>query len=156
MAAPMSRATRRPGRLDDTLRQVVQRIDPDRRLAAYRLWTFWDELVGEAVAARAQPSAYRDGVLSVRVNGAAWMQELQFAKETLRARINERLGDALIRDLYFISGTVTRAAAPRPAAPPPANEPEDDTPLALPAVRDPRLAAVLARIARAHRRRGRG
>lgn len=147
----MAGPRQRPDRVADALRQVVQRIDPDRRLAAYRVWTFWAEEVGPAVAARAEPAAFRDGVLSVRVAGAAWMQELQFMKEELRQRLNDRLGAELIRDIYFVSGAVRRAArAPRPAATPPA-----EPPVALPAVSDPKLAAVLARLAEAARTRGR-
>lgn len=149
----MARPRARPDRVADALRQVVQRIDPDRRLAAYRLWTFWSDVVGAAVAARAEPASYRDGVLSVRVAGAAWMQELQFMKDELRQRLNARLGAELIRDIYFVSGAAPRRApaATRPVAPPRAVEP----PIALPEVTDPALAAVLARLAEAARTRGR-
>jgi len=147
----MAERKRPPGRVGDALRQVVQRIDPDRRLAVYRLWTFWDEEVGPAVAARAEPSAFRDGVLSVRVAGAAWMQELQFMKEDLRQRLNQRLGGEPIRDIYFVSGAVQRAAKPAPVAPPPPPEP----PIALPPIKDEQLAAVMKRLAEAARRRGR-
>ena len=149
----MARPRQRPDRVADALRQVVQRIDPERRLAAYRVWTFWAEEVGPAVAARAEPAAFRDGVLSVRVAGAAWMQELQFMKDDLRQRLNGRLGTDLIRDIYCVSGAVRRserAATPaaRPAAP-------VEAPIVLPTVTDPALAAVLKRLAEAARTRGR-
>ena len=150
----MARPKTTPGRVADALRQVVQRIDPDRRLAAYRVWTFWTEEVGPAVAARAEPAAFRDGILSVRVSGAAWMQELQFMKEELRERLNRRLGAPLIRDIYFVSG-----AAPRPAkaTAPPAEEPTAplEAPIELPPVSDPALAALLRRLAEAARTRSR-
>ena len=146
----MAERRRPPGRVGDALRQVVQRIDPDRRLAVYRLWTFWDEEVGPAVAARAEPAAFRDGVLSVRVAGAAWMQELQFMKEELRQRLNQRLGGEPIRDIYFVSGAVRRATKPSPVAPPP-----PEPPIALPPIKDEQLAAVIARLAEAARTRGR-
>lgn len=149
----MARPRNRPDRVADALRQVVQRIDPERRLAAYRLWTFWAEEVGPAVAARAEPSAFRDGVLSVRVAGAGWMQELQFMKDDLRQRLNRRLGADLIADIYFVSGPAPRAAR-APAAPAPPAAPIE-APIALPAVSDPALAAVLARLAEAARTRGR-
>lgn len=143
----------RPDRVADALRQVLQRIDPERRLAVYRVWVFWEDVVGAAVAARAQPASFRDGVLSVRVGGAAWMQELQFMKEEVRERLNARLGAELIRDIYFVSGVVER---PRAAAPRPADaRPDDGEPMELPPIRDPRIREVFARIARAHRERRR-
>ena len=149
----MARPKTHPDRVADALRQVVQRIDPERRLAAYRVWTFWRDEVGPAVAARAEPSSFRDGVLSVRVSGAAWMQELQFMKEELRERLNARLGADVIRDIYFVSGPPPRAA--QAAAPVKESAPPTEEPIALPAVSDPALAAVLARLAEAARTRGR-
>lgn len=132
------------------MRRVLQRIDPDKRLEVYRVWTFWDEEVGEAIAARAEPAGFRAGVLSVRVNSAAWTQELQFMKDTIRERLNARLGQKLIRDIYFVSGSVSRretrpleeAATSRPIAVP-----------LLPPMQNRELAAVFRRIVRAHARR---
>lgn len=148
----MSRSPSHPDRVVDTLRQVLQRIDPERRLAVYRVWTFWEEAVGAPVAARAQPAGYRDGVLSVRVAGAAWMQELQFMKEDVRERLNALLGAELIRDIYFVSGAIEPARRPPPTPEPPA---VDREPIEPPVLRNPRLAAVMERIARADRERRR-
>ncbi len=148
----MKRRRSQPGLVTDALRQVVQRIDPDRRLAAYRVWTFWAETVGPAVAARAEPASFRDGVLSVRVAGAAWMQELQFMQTELRERLNARLGAPLIRDIYFVSGRVTPPAAKPTPAPP--RQPTE-APIEMPALKDARLAAVMRRLAEAARTRGR-
>jgi predicted nucleic acid-binding Zn ribbon protein len=134
---------------------LLQRIDPDQRLRVYRLWTFWDREVGEAIAARAQPASYRAGVLAVRVSSAAWMQELQFMKDEIRERLNARLGEELVRDIYFVSGAATES---RRAAPPRETVAEPDTeaePVVMPQLRDPRLAEVFERILRAHRRRAR-
>jgi len=147
----MPRRRSHPDRVADALRQVVQRIDPDRRLAAYRVWTFWADAVGPAVAAHAEPASFRDGVLSVRVAGAAWMQELQFMQQELRERLNERLGAPLIRDVYFVSGAVAPARPGPSAAPRQPPEP----PVAMPPIKDARLAAVMGRLAEAARTRGR-
>ncbi|MEO8601686.1 MAG: DUF721 domain-containing protein [bacterium] len=143
----------RPDQVANALRHVVLRIDPERRLAAYRVWTFWAEVVGPAVAKHAEPATFRDGVLSVRVSGATWMQELQFMKDELREQLNTRLGRALIRDIYFVSGTV--AAPPPPRSAPPPRPDNEEPPVALPPLSDPRLAEIMARLTRAARTRGR-
>jgi predicted nucleic acid-binding Zn ribbon protein len=148
----MARRRSQPDRVADALRQVVLRIDPDRRLAAYRVWTFWADAVGATVAAHAEPASFRDGVLSVRVAGAAWMQELQFMKDELRASLNARLDRPLIRDIYFVSGVLTRVPARAPVPPPRA---DDEPPVPLPPLKDPRMAAMLERLTRAARTRGR-
>jgi predicted nucleic acid-binding Zn ribbon protein len=149
-------ATRKlPSRADDTMRRLLRRIDPQGRLEVYRVWTFWAEEVGEAIATRAEPAAYRAGVLTIRVSSAAWMQELQFLKESLRSKLNARLGAEQIQDIAFVSGAVgqgrqserrPRVAAPMQAAP--ASRALDELPR-----RDPELAAVFERLIRAQQRR---
>jgi hypothetical protein len=146
----------RPHRVAEPLRRLLQRIDPERRLHVYDVWRFWEQEVGESIAARAEPASFRRGVLSVRVSGHAWMQELQFMKETIRDRLNARLGAAMIRDIYFVSGTVTARA--KTDAPPPA-ETRPVTVPRLPRLSDRRLAEVFARLVDAQARvasRGRG
>jgi predicted nucleic acid-binding Zn ribbon protein len=143
---------RTPTRVSAPLARLLQRIDPEHRLHVYSLWTFWEEEVGTAIAARARPGGFHAGILSVQVKGHTWMQELQFLKETLRERLNARLGKELIRDIYFTSVAASEPRRPanrpesRPVAPPP-------VPVALPPIRDERLAAVFERIVRAHARR---
>jgi predicted nucleic acid-binding Zn ribbon protein len=143
-------APAKPSALGQTLERVLKRIDPDKRLEVYRVWTFWAEEVGEAIAARAEPAGFRAGILSVRVSSASWTQELQFMKETLRERLNARLGKELIRDIYFVSGSMTRRQAE------PAEEAVASKPIAvplLPHMQNPELAAVFRRLVRAHARR---
>jgi hypothetical protein len=143
-----------PTRVDEPLARVLARIDPQQRLRVYRLWTFWADEVGAAIAARAQPTAFRGGLLTVAVNGHAWMQELQFLKETLRERLNARLGQAAITDIYFVPGSA--AADPGnvvvDTAP---DEAELAAPIELPALRNSEFADAFARLIRAHRRRQR-
>jgi hypothetical protein len=143
-----------PSGIGAVLERVVRRIDPERRLHVYRIWRFWADEVGAGIAAHAQPSGFRAGVLAVRVDSPAWMQELQFLKDDLRARLNARLGQELVREIYFVSGPATEAtpAPPPRAAAPPAVAAE---PPPLPPLRDPRLAEVFARVIRAHAKRRR-
>jgi hypothetical protein len=106
----MARRKTRPDRVGNALQHVLQRIDPERRLELFRVWS---AEVGPAIASRAQPTAFRDGILSVRVSTAAWMQELQFAKEDIRQRLNQRLGTEAVRDVYFVAGARIRGRARR-------------------------------------------
>jgi hypothetical protein len=71
-------------------------------------------------------------------------------KEALRERLNARLGDELIRDIYFVSGSMTRREAEA------AKEAVTSKPIAvplLPHIQNPELATVFRRIVRAHARR---
>lgn len=149
----MSAKRSSPKRLRDPLQRVLQRIDPEKRLQVYRVWTFWREEVGEAIAARSEPAAFRAGVLVVRVSSAAWMQELQLMKEKIRERLNERLGGERIRDVYFVSGPTVRDDVTPPLRAQPSPSPlVREAPAPLPRLRDPKLSAVFERIVAAHRR----
>ena len=147
----MSRLHARTGgvsSLAEPLARLLQRIDPSHRLEAYRLWLFWDEVVGEGIARRARPRRMRDGVLFVTVESHAWMQELQFLKEEIRERINARLGAPLVSDLFFVSGRVHPPQARQ--------EPQASTPVSVPdvpATGHADIDAAFARLVRAYARR---
>jgi len=142
----------RPSPVGDILQTVLKRVDSEQQLRAYDIWLFWNDEVGEAIARRAQPARFRNGVLFVTVSTHAWMQELQFLKETLRDRLNARLGADLVRDIFFVSGTVDAPPAAEEAPADPVTVPGNRF-VPLPAIADPALAAAFARVIEARAKR---
>jgi len=68
-------------------------------LAIYRAW---DEAAGRELARRARPVGFRSGALSVEVESAAHLHELQnFTGEQYRILANARLGAAEIKKIVF-------------------------------------------------------
>jgi hypothetical protein len=147
----MKRPRGHPSAVGDVLSRVLQRVDPEQQLRVYRIWTFWNDEVGDLIARRAQPVRFRDGVLFVTVATHSWMQELRFLKDDLRDRLNARLGANLVRDIFFISGSVeNEPEVEQPAA----VEPAPAEPLiALPQIADPALADAFTRVLRARAKR---
>jgi hypothetical protein len=142
----------RPSPVADVLSRVLQRVDPEQELRVYHIWTFWDDEVGSAIARRAQPVRFRDGVLFVAVATHSWMQELRFMKDAIRDRLNARLGATLVRDIFFVSGQVESPPAADAAAP------REETPagpnlIPLPPIADPELAGAFNRVVQARARR---
>ena len=137
--------------LGKALGAVLKRVDPDAHLRVYRVWSFWAEEVGELIARRARPTHIRNGVLVVTVATHAWMQELRFLKESLRQRLNARLGADLIRDMHFVAGPIDTQSADPP--PPPEVAPLGRSLVSVPAIDDPDLAAAFARILEARAQR---
>jgi predicted nucleic acid-binding Zn ribbon protein len=153
----MSDRGARPDLLSGVLSTVLQRADLERELRGYAVWRFWDEEVGAAIAQRAQPTRFRNGILFVAVASHTWMQELQFLKESLRDKLNARLGSVdppLIRDIYFVSGRISKHASTPQVSVSQATASGDDEPAApaLPSSGNPQFDAVLARIQRASRK----
>jgi hypothetical protein len=148
---PMRPPNARASRVGDVLGDVLKRVDPEQQMRAYSIWNFWNEEVGEGIARRAQPSRFRNGILFVTVATQSWMQELQFMKETIRHRLNARLGAELVRDIFFVSGSIEVR--------PEAQGTTGETPLtgralvALPPIADPVVAEAFARMVEARARR---
>jgi hypothetical protein len=61
------------------------------RLGLHQVFLFWDEVVGADIAAHAQPEVIRGDVLWLMVSDSVWMQQLQFEKMPILAKINDRL-----------------------------------------------------------------
>lgn len=89
----------------------------ERRLAEARIWEAWDTVVGPQIAGHARPSTMRDGVLTVLVASAPWMQQLNFLKGEIRERLNSHLGAELVRDIYLKAGKPSRPVLSQPEPP---------------------------------------
>jgi hypothetical protein len=95
--------------------QTLSRLGWASEYLEQRAILCWPEAVGPRVAARAQPYRLQRGVLTVRVDGAAWLSELTYLKSEIRNRLNERLGGRPVTELRLVPGTVTLAPPPEPA-----------------------------------------
>lgn len=98
----------RPARELTPLSDVLRSIFNDPALPFnpddHRIWQIWDDVVGPAIARNARPSWIRDGRLRVRVSGPIWIQELEYAAETIRDRLNEALGRRAVTRIDFRLG----------------------------------------------------
>jgi hypothetical protein len=105
--------------------ETINRLGRAQELLEPRAIVAWADVAGPRVAARTRAEALRNGVLTVRVDGAAWLHELTYLKADLLARLNEHLGGGAARDIRFLPGTMP----PAPARPAPAPRDEDLPPV---------------------------
>ena len=133
------------------LTTVMPRFAPSQRWNEYRVWEVWEEAVGEALARKACPTKIQNGTLFVMVSNSVLIQELQFAKATLRDRLNQKLGAPVVRDLRFVIGRVSeRALRPRI----PAQRPLPGyTEITMPPLGRPELEAAFVKLIEARRKR---
>jgi predicted nucleic acid-binding Zn ribbon protein len=138
-----------------SLRMALERSLRDlglqKRLKTEQLIMLWPQLVGPTVAKIASPAQFRSGTLFIDVADNVWMQELKFQEGTLIGRLNDALGEPLVRRLFW---QLARTLPPQPGplseakTAPPAGIPLDpQQELALErevaGVRDPQLREVL-------------
>ncbi len=65
------------------------------------IWHVWQNVVGDTVASNAQPIVIREGCLTIGVKEPIWMQELKYQAESIRQKLNERLGRDAVREIRF-------------------------------------------------------
>ena len=83
----------------DALRAALEAAAPKTGLAA--LQSVWAELVGERIAAVAQPVSERGGEVTVDCSDSVWAQELDLMQGQLLTRLQERLGERAPQSLRF-------------------------------------------------------
>ena len=88
-----------PSPLKALLGPAATRFGLDDAMATGSLWTRWEEIVGGDVAAHAQPTSLRDGVLRVRADSPVWAHEIGYLTEEIRSKANAALGRSVIREV---------------------------------------------------------
>ena len=102
------RKSKAPEPVNAVLERVLGSLNLGLKVKQYRIWDVWNSLVGEAIARQAQPQQIRAMVLWVAVSNSTWMQQLEFMKRQIIERINERIGETVIRDIRFRIGEIIK------------------------------------------------
>lgn len=93
-----------PLRLKHLLSDATGRLGIPSPEATGRVWSAWAEIVGPAVAAHAEPTSLRGGVLRVRADSPAWATEIGYLAEEIRARANAVTGRPLVSEVRVWTG----------------------------------------------------
>ena len=141
-----------PLRLKDLLSGATGRLGIPSPEATGRVWSAWREIVGPAVAAHAEPTSLREGVLRVRADSPAWATEIGYLVEEIRSRVNAATGRPLVSEVRVWTGPRPRGTAPAEGDPSRAHADPEDPEKERP--QDPAEALERARRAWARRRRG--
>jgi predicted nucleic acid-binding Zn ribbon protein len=75
------------------------------RVAEGTVFGQWAAVVGEQIAAHAEPSALRDGILSVTAETTAWATQLRMVQGQLLAKIAAAVGDGVVTSLKITGPT---------------------------------------------------
>lgn len=105
---------RRPASISSVLQGMFDQHPMEKRLREGRIWLVWDEAVGEKIAAKAHPAKFHDGLLTVNVSSAPWLQQLTFLKSDIKNKINTLLGEELVVDIFLKSGRMPKREVPSP------------------------------------------
>ncbi len=93
-------------RVGEVLNQSLKRLELTQHLDQYRVWPIWNEVVGKPIAKNAQPEKIRNGTLFVKVTSPVWMQQLQYMKEMIADKLNDRLQSEIVKTIFFMVGQI--------------------------------------------------
>jgi predicted nucleic acid-binding Zn ribbon protein len=85
-----------PRQAAESLDRLLASLGGPRASVLTTVFASWTELVGDTVAAHAQPRSLRRGVLVVTVDEPAWATQLRWLEADLLARMAEALGEAAV------------------------------------------------------------
>jgi hypothetical protein len=155
----MAKKTLQPiDRLGDVLGNSLKRLELSSRLDEYGVWPIWNDVVGKTIAVNAQPEKIRNGTLFVKVTNAVWMQQLQFMKQMIAEKLNQRLKKEIVKNIFFVVGPIHSPSPPEttPAAPSAAMDQERKVDQQfLETVTDPELRQAFKRLLKSYSRRQR-
>ena len=146
-------------RLGHVLDKSLKRLEISTRLEEYGIWPVWNEVVGPTIARNAQPEKIRNGTLFLKVTSPVWMQQLQYMKEMIAERLNQRLKTNIVRNILFVVGQINTDAVEvdskptaQSSAPLPDLRVSEDF---LESVPDPEIRQAFKRLLRSYSRRHR-
>lgn len=143
--------------LGSVLEQSLKRFELAQRLEEYGIWPLWNDVVGGPIARNAQPEKIRHGTLFVKVTSPVWMQQLQFMKDMIADKLNQRLGNPVVKNIFFMVGQISPMEAPSPpqGVPQRAAEAEAGAVVSdefLAAISDPAIRAAFKKLLKSYSR----
>lgn len=143
-------------RLGQVLDKSLKRMEISARLDEYGVWPIWNDIVGTTIARNAQPEKIRNGTLFVKVTSPVWMQQLQYMKEMIAEKLNQRLKTDVVKNIFFVVGRINTETIDVESKPtvPASQDPQPNEEF-LKSVHDPEIRQAFKRLLKGYSRRHR-
>ncbi|MFC1494822.1 DUF721 domain-containing protein [Thermodesulfobacteriota bacterium] len=92
--------------LKDILEGLLSGANLPFNPADAEIWDIWEEVVGQPIAENAQPSNIMKKKLRVHVSEPIWLQELEFVADTIKEKLNKKLGRNAVEKIIFRLGSL--------------------------------------------------
>ncbi len=111
----------RPRSVAELIRQALPPQSRDRVFSVELMGLKWAAAVGDELAARSEPASLQDGILTVRVEDAAWGRMIMKLQNEIRPRLNKVMGFRAVKRIRFVidGKPVSRPVPEAPATPAP-------------------------------------
>lgn len=99
-------------RASETLKEAIKQLGIEHKINQARAIVYWDEVVGKRIAAHAEPYLVRDGILFVSTSSSTWSQELSLIQPRLLQKLNQYLGEPIVKQIRFQSRGLSKGKEP--------------------------------------------
>ncbi|MFQ6066569.1 MAG: DUF721 domain-containing protein [bacterium] len=97
-----------PSPVGEILERVFNKLNIDKKLKEMKALKLWEEVTGEKISRHTLPLFVRKGNLFVRVDSSGWLTQLTYLKHEIISRLNQRLGESSIKNIYFRLGEIKK------------------------------------------------
>lgn len=87
--------------LQDAMKDMIQELRIGPQLSETRVKSLWEELMGKTISTYTSNISVRKNVLYLTIVSAPLKQELSYAKDKIKLRLNEELGEEFIKEVVI-------------------------------------------------------
>jgi predicted nucleic acid-binding Zn ribbon protein len=91
----------KPEGVGDILAKLMKKPALTKALLQARIWEEWDSIAGKPLCEHGKPQRIKDGLLTVMVESAVWMNKYSYRKWDIIRRINLQAGKELVSDIFL-------------------------------------------------------
>jgi len=90
-----------PKPLEKILEKFFREQGQEQSFKEIKVFQIWRQAVGEEISKNAIPISVNQGRLLVAVRNSIWLNELGFARQKLKSKLNRALGKNIIKEISF-------------------------------------------------------
>lgn len=87
--------------LGSALEELLGSLGIENRVHEQIVLAEFERIMGETFTKRANAVKIERGVLFIEVTNSVWRQELFYQKQMIKQRLNEALGETLVKEIIF-------------------------------------------------------
>ena len=93
--------------LRELLKKFIERTPKIARpLKEHKATELWPQVVSAQISKNTHPLMIKNGILTVLTASSVWAQELRYTKKEIIKKLNEKIGEEVVRDIRFSGGGV--------------------------------------------------
>jgi len=92
-----------PKPLKELVKDFLDDVPHRKRLKRGMVLSLWNQTVGEAIAEQTDHIRFADDKLIINVHNPAWRQEIHMKRFSIAKKLNEQVGEKIVREIVVRS-----------------------------------------------------